>query len=49
MPSNIEELSGNNGMSEDSDNDNDGGSGGDVRDKRRDNAKQKKIQAATTR
>jgi hypothetical protein len=33
-------LSGNNEMSKDSNNDNDGSSGGDVSDKRGDNAKQ---------
>ncbi len=39
MPSNGEDLSGNNKMSKDSNNDNDGGSGGGVRDKKGDNGR----------
>ncbi len=40
MPSNGEDLSGHDKMSKDSDNDDDGSSGGDVWDKRGDNVKQ---------
>ncbi len=39
-PSNRQDLCGNDEMSKDSDNGDDGGSGGSVRDKRGDNAKQ---------
>ncbi len=40
VPSNGEDLCGDNKMSKDSDNDDNGGSGGGVRDKRGDNSKQ---------